>query len=195
VLIDGLNADNDSALNCIDFSSYHSCLYSLKKSISYCNKQKEIFFEYHKMSFGKKIQYWFPVFLWICFIFWMSTGMFSAQNTYLFFEPLLRFFVPSVSHKEIFFFHIILRKIAHLTEYFISGLLLFRAFRNGSDKKKEWLWAAFSLFIVVIIASSDEFHQSFVSTRTASFVDVGIDILGGFLAQGVNVIMFKRQQQ
>jgi VanZ family protein len=147
------------------------------------------------MSFIKKVQYWFPVFLWICFIFWMSTGMFSAQNTYLFFEPLLRFFVPSISHKEIIFFHIILRKLAHLTEYFISGLLLFRAFRNGSDKKREWLWAISSLLVVVIIAASDEFHQSFVSARTASLVDVGIDIFGGFIAQGVSLLMFQRQQQ
>jgi VanZ family protein len=125
----------------------------------------------------------------------MSTGMFSAQNTYLFFEPLLRFFVPSISHKEIIFFHIILRKLAHLTEYFISGLLLFRAFRNGSDKKREWLWAISSLLVVVIIAASDEFHQSFVSARTASLVDVGIDIFGGFIAQGVSLLMFQRQQQ
>lgn len=146
------------------------------------------------MSFRKKVQYWFPVFLWICFIFWMSTGMFSAQNTYLFFEPLLRFFVPSISHREIIFFHIILRKLAHLTEYFISGLLLFRAFRNGSDKKLAWLWAASSIFVVVVIAASDEFHQSFVSTRTASLVDVGIDVFGGLLAQGISVLKFQRRQ-
>ena len=147
------------------------------------------------MVFRDKIKYWFPVFLWIVFIFWMSTSMFSAQNTYLFFEPLLRFFVPTISHKEIIFFHIILRKLAHLTEYFISGLLLFRAFYKGSDKKSVWLWAASSLLVVAIIATGDEFHQSFVFTRTASLVDVGIDIFGGFLAQGVNVLLFQRQQR
>ena len=147
------------------------------------------------MIFRDKIKYWFPVFLWIVFIFWMSTSMFSAQNTYLFFEPLLRFFVPTISHKEIIFFHIILRKLAHLTEYFISGLLLFRAFYKGSDKKREWLWAASSLMVVAILAAGDEFHQSFVFTRTASLLDVGIDIFGGFLAQGVNVLLFRRQQQ
>lgn len=148
------------------------------------------------MSFGNKIQYWFPVLLWICFIFWMSTGMFSAQNTYVFFEPLLRFFSPSISQKEIVYFHLILRKLAHLTEYFISGILLFRAFRNGSEKKGEWIWALSSLLIVVIIAAGDELHQSFVATRTASLIDVGIDIAGGFFAQCVNVFMyqFRRKQ-
>ena len=143
------------------------------------------------MNFTKNVEYWFPVVLWIIFIFWMSTSMFSAQNTYAVLEPLLRFLVPSISPKEIIFFHIILRKLAHITEYFVSGLLLFRAFRNGSDKRREWLWAIFSLLVVVIIAASDEFHQSFVSTRTASLVDVGIDIFGGFIAQGVSVLMFK----
>jgi VanZ family protein len=147
------------------------------------------------MSFGKKVQYWFPVLLWIGFIFWMSTGIFSAQNTYLFFEPLLRFFVPSISQREIVVLHIAIRKLAHITEYFISGLLLFRAFKEGSDKKREWRWAISSLFAVAIIAVSDEFHQSFVSTRTASLVDVGIDILGGFLAQCVSVLMFQRNRQ
>ena len=147
------------------------------------------------MSFGKKIKYWLPVFLWIGFIFWMSTSMFSAQNTYLFFESLLRFFAPSISHKEVIVVHIFIRKLAHITEYFISGLLLFRAFREGSDKRREGLWAFSSLLVVVIIAASDELHQSFVPTRTATLVDVGLDIMGGFLAQGVSVLMFLRQQQ
>jgi VanZ family protein len=147
------------------------------------------------MSFGKKIKYWLPVFLWIGFIFWMSTSMFSAQNTYLFFESLLRFFAPSISHKEVIVVHIFIRKLAHITEYFISGLLLFRAFREGSDKRREGLWAFSSLLVVVIIAASDELHQSFVPTRTATLVDVGLDIMGGFLAQGVSVMMFKLRKQ
>jgi VanZ family protein len=146
------------------------------------------------MSFRKIIRYWFPVFLWIGFIFWMSTGIFSAQNTYTFFEPILRIFSPSISQKEILFFHMVIRKFAHLTEYFISGLLLFRAFRSGSDKKLEWIWAFFALLVVVLIAAGDEFHQSFVSTRTASLIDVGIDVFGGLLAQCISVIMFQRRR-
>jgi VanZ family protein len=125
----------------------------------------------------------------------MSTGTFSAQNTYMFFERLLRFFSPTISQKDIFVFHIILRKLAHVTEYLISGFLLFRAFRNDSDKRQEWYWAFSSLLVVVIIAVSDEFHQTFVPTRTASVVDVGIDILGGFFAQCVSILIFQRNQK
>jgi len=147
------------------------------------------------MSFTKKIKYWFPVFLWILVIFWMSTSMFSASNTYYYIEHFLRFFNPAISMKGIFLFHNILRKLAHVTEYFISGVLLFRAFRYGSEKGREWRWAILSLLVVAAIAASDEFHQTFVVTRTASLVDVGIDIMGGFLAQGVNVLLFRRQQR
>jgi VanZ family protein len=147
------------------------------------------------MSFRKKVQYWLPVLLWIGFIFWMSTGLFSSQNTYLFFEPLLRFFVPSISHKEIIIVHTFMRKLAHVTEYFISGLLLFRAFKNGSVKRQEWFWALYSLLVIVIIAASDELHQTFVPARTASIVDVGIDIMGGFLAQCISVLMYQRNRR
>jgi len=34
----------------------------------------------------------------------------------------------------------------------------------------------------VLWAATDEFHQSLVPTRTASFMDVGIDTAGGILA-------------
>jgi VanZ family protein len=147
------------------------------------------------MRFTKKVTYWIPVILWIVFIFWMSTSMFSASNTYTYIETLMRFIFPSISQKEILIFHNILRKLAHVTEYFISGLLLFRAFRYGSDKKSEWRWAFLSLAAITVIAASDEFHQTFVVTRTASLVDVGIDIFGGLLAQGINVLLFKRHQR
>jgi len=147
------------------------------------------------MSFRKKIQYWLPVVLWIGIVFWMSTEIFSAQNTSLFFEPLLRFFVPTISQKNIVVIHMLMRKLAHITEYFISGVLLFRAFRNGSENRREWLWALSSLLIIAIVAGSDEFHQSFVVTRTASVVDVCIDIFGGLLAQGVSVFSFQRQRR
>jgi len=148
-----------------------------------------------EMNFRKILQYWFPVALWIGFVFWMSTGMFSAHNTYLFLEPLVRFFSPSISQKEIVAVHLVLRKLAHVSEYFISGLLLFRAFKNGSTKRKEWIWALSSLIVIVIIAASDEYHQTFVIARTASLVDIGIDVMGGVLSQCFSILMCQRSRQ
>jgi VanZ family protein len=140
------------------------------------------------MSFIRIIKYWGPVVLWIGFIFWMSTGTFSSQNTSLIIEPILRFLLPSISPEKVAIIHGAIRKLGHVTEYFILGIFLFRAFRGGSKELKNLRWAFSSFLVVVLYAASDEFHQSFISSRTASLVDVGIDTLGGILAQGVSVL-------
>ena len=134
------------------------------------------------MNSNNNFKYWFPVVLWMCFIFWMSTAMFAAQNTSSIIEPILRFLMPSISRRELEHIHFITRKLAHVTEYFISGLLLFRAFRSGSEEHHAWRWALYSFLVIVLIAATDEYHQSFVPERTSSIVDVGIDAMGGVVA-------------
>jgi VanZ family protein len=116
----------------------------------------------------------------------MSTETFSTQNTFSLIETVLRFLVHEISSKEIGLIHAFIRKAGHVIEYFILGLLLFRAFRGGSIASWNWRWSFFAVIVVVLWAASDEFHQSFVPTRTASVVDVGIDTAGGILAQFVS---------
>ena len=74
-----------------------------------------------------------------------------------------------------------MRKAAHFTEYAILGflrpvLLPFCAAnfcdRDGSSP---------ALLLVVLYALLDEFHQSFVPSRTASIYDSVIDIAGGLV--------------
>jgi VanZ family protein len=63
---------------------------------------------------------------------------------------------------------LVLRKLAHATEYAVLGALLLRA--TGSEP------AAFVLGIAYAV--SDEVHQSFVSGREGAVLDVGIDAVG-----------------
>ncbi len=129
------------------------------------------------------VKYYLPVILWMGFTFWMSTGAFSSQNTFSFVETALRFFLPKISAQELDLIHAMIRKSAHVMEYFILGILLFRAFRGGSSGSWNWRWSFFAVILVALWAAGDEFHQSFVSTRTASVVDVVLDTAGGVLAQ------------
>jgi VanZ family protein len=129
------------------------------------------------------------------FIFWMSTGTFSAENTSSVIEPILRFLIPGISLQSLDMIHGLIRKCGHFTEYFILGLLLFRAFRSGSLELKTLRWAIFSIILVIIYAASDEYHQSFVATRTASLVDVGIDITGGIFAQGISSLWYGHKRK
>ena len=143
----------------------------------------------------RNFKYWIPVFLWMSFIFWMSSGTFSAQNTSLIIEPLLRFLLPSISQAGIIILHGAIRKFGHVAEYFILGILLFRAFRHDSKESRSLRWAFSSFFVVVLYAASDELHQSFISTRTASLLDVGIDMIGGILAQGISILWHINRQR
>ena len=70
---------------------------------------------------------------------------------------------------------LVLRKIAHATEYAILGALLARATgRTG---------VAFA--VGVLYAISDEFHQTFVAGRHGAPLDVAIDAVG--VAVGIAV--------
>lgn len=140
------------------------------------------------MSPVRNLKYWVPVLLWMSFIYWMSTDTFASENTSRIIEPILRFLMPSITPEKAALIHGVIRKLGHVTEYFILGILLFRAFRRDSKELLGWRWAFYSVLVVMLYAASDEFHQSFVSTRTASLFDVGIDTLGGILAQGVSVL-------
>jgi VanZ family protein len=140
------------------------------------------------MTLSKFLKYWFPVLLCVGFIYWMSTNMFSAHNTYFFLEPVIRFFFPSISHRRLVMIHNLVRKAAHVTEYFAIGLLLFRAFRSGSNDRRYLRWALSSVVVIALLAASDEYHQSGLPTRTGSMMDIGIDTMGGVLAQCASVL-------
>ncbi len=71
----------------------------------------------------------------------------------------------------------ILRKIAHMTEYFILVFLLYRAFR-GSFNLATFYLILWSFSLSFLYAVSDEVHQAFVPQRYSSPLDVFIDIAG-----------------
>jgi VanZ family protein len=141
------------------------------------------------------IRFWLPVILWMCFIFWMSTDTFSSENTSSLVESILYLLFPGISAQAVDLIHTVLRKLGHVTEYFILGLLLFRAFRGETSKKWSWRWTVLALLFVVFYAATDEFHQSFSSAREASVADVGIDALGGILSQIGVVLTLNRHER
>jgi VanZ family protein len=136
------------------------------------------------------LKYWLPVILWMGVIFWMSTGTFSSEHTSRFIVPLLNFLFPWLSPQNVDLIHELIRKAVHVAEYFILGLLLFRAFRSESSQEWRTQWTIYTVIGVMLYAVCDEFHQSFVATRGASLVDVAIDSAGGVFSQ--IVIMFRR---
>lgn len=103
---------------------------------------------------------WLAVLVWAALIFY-----FSAQ--------------PSLS-THLGIWDIILRKTAHMVEFGVLSLLVWRAIRQHGIPETRALaaGAAFSL----LYAFSDEFHQRYVSGRSATLRDVGFDLAGIIVA-------------
>lgn len=123
-----------------------------------------------------------PLVVWMLFIYIASTGGFSSDNTSRILRPLLIWLFPQISEERIAALHFLMRKTAHFTEYAVLGFLAARAFIGSSHRVLREKWLHVSVLLVVAYALSDEFHQSFVSARTASIFDSLIDIAGGLFA-------------
>lgn len=78
--------------------------------------------------------------------------------------------------------HLITRKLAHVAEYAILGFLAARAFRTSPRPAISSRWFMISLILVISYALIDEYHQSFVPTRSASLWDSLLDMAGGLTA-------------
>ena len=125
----------------------------------------------------------------MAFISFASTGNFSAGNTSRIIGPLVLWLFPDTTPETLLVIHGITRKIAHLTEYALLGILAARAFRGSSREGLRDRWFLASLALVVVYALFDEYHQSFVPSRTGTIYDSLIDIAGGFAA----LIIVKRR--
>lgn len=65
------------------------------------------------------------------------------------------------------------RKIAHITEYLILGLLMFNALKQFNI-----LNIYYAIILCILYSCTDEFHQLFINGRSGSFRDVLIDTIG-----------------
>jgi VanZ family protein len=128
------------------------------------------------------LKYWLPVLIWMALIFSASSDSHSYEHSSFFIEPLLHWLFPRMSQSRVEAIHHLTRKCAHLTEYAVLALLLWRALRQPvKNDPRPWGWpkAGLALAIVFLYAASDEFHQIFVPTRSPLVSDVFIDTAGG----------------
>ncbi len=123
-----------------------------------------------------------PLVAWMAVVFFASTDAFSASHSGQLVRPVLLWLFPHISEGQISTIHFLIRKAGHLTEYAILGLLAARAFHGSAHAELRRRGFEVALSLVVLYAFSDEFHQSFTPSRTASIYDSLIDITGGLAA-------------
>ena len=112
--------------------------------------------------------------LWMVVIFVLShqSASISSGQSGVFVEQL-HHIAPSVDQQLLTF---LVRKGAHIFAYFVLGILTFNAlWRVDLSKFKFNYLLGLSIIVCALYATSDEFHQLFISGRSGEIRDIIID--------------------
>ncbi len=137
---------------------------------------------------------WIAAILWLIVIAIESTAMLSSNNTSRILYPLLHYLV-GLDWDRFEVWHFYIRKTGHVVGYGTLSILLFRAWRAtlpvSNNLRWTFRWANAAILGTALVASLDEWHQTFIPTRTGTVRDVILDTCAGIAAQ-VLVLLWLR---
>ena len=128
------------------------------------------------------LTYWLPPIAWAAMILSASSDVFSASHTGGWIEIVISWLGRSLSPPALDLLNHILRKIGHVTAYGSLSALSFRALR-GARPRWNPRWAIGAIALAALVASIDEYHQSFIPSRTGTWHDVVLDTAAAILVQ------------
>lgn len=126
----------------------------------------------------KKIVSWILLLVWMYIIFSFSnqTGGDSGGLSGKIVQVIINIFNIDTTENIYNTLQFAVRKLAHATEYFILGILVFNALYNTINSIKKI--PLISITICIIYSITDELHQFFIPDRVASIKDCIIDSTG-----------------
>jgi VanZ family protein len=137
---------------------------------------------------------WTAAVLWLVVIAIESTSYLSANNTSRFLYPILHF-LSGIDPAHFQPLHHFLRKAGHVFGYGLLSILLFRAFRESmpipGNPKWHVQWSGIAVVGTAVVASLDEWHQSFLPSRTGRWQDVVLDTSAALAAQLLVFLFFR----
>jgi VanZ family protein len=146
-------------------------------------------------SRSKALKYWtsvwLPVVIGMILIAIESTEAFGANHTS---EPLRRVWEAlfgAVTNPDWDVIHHIIRKCGHFFAYGFIGLAWLRAWWLTLPNSRFFMDAGLALLGTCLIATCDEFHQTFLPNRTGSAWDVLLDCSGALVLELI-VYLFVR---
>jgi VanZ family protein len=146
--------------------------------------------------FTHKLLAWLPTLFWLGVIASFSTDTFSAAHTGGILMRIIHAVYGAISHRQFEQLHFIVRKTAHFTVYGTLGCLAFLAWRKTLPAPQRWTWgwSGLAMTVVFATASLDEFHQTFVPSRTGTSRDVLLDLVSALFFQ-ILIAVFLRQRR
>ena len=104
----------------------------------------------------KFFRYWFPLITY-CILIFLQSSFPSIES------------VPELPYID---------KLLHFFAYAVLGALFLRAYKTSQIRNRLNLIIMLSILSSSLYGISDEFHQYFVSSRSAEWMDIFADILG-----------------
>lgn len=141
---------------------------------------------------------WLAAILWTLIIATESSDMFSSSHTSRYLYPFLTWLFGPIDPARYEFWHGIGRKAGHIIGYGILCLLYFRAWRvTLPDFRIRWSgkWAALALLMTAFVAALDEWHQSYIPSRTGTVHDVLLDSSAGLLFLVLTYLWVRRRKE
>ena len=128
---------------------------------------------------------WTPVVIAVAIICVESTDLFSAKNTSSFLRPIVERWFGHINDSSWDLYHHYLRKTGHFVGYGLVAFTFLRAWMHTLDLRAPgplFAWRLKSTLLAIlstaIVASCDEYHQTFIPSRTGSPYDVLLDTCG-----------------
>jgi VanZ family protein len=141
---------------------------------------------------------WIPALIWLGIITFESTSYLSSDNTSRILYPVLHFLL-GLDPARFAVWHHHIRKTGHFVGYFTLSCLLFRAWRATLSivPPAEWSlrWATVSFLMTTLVASLDEWHQTFIPSRTGNIHDVILDSSAALVAQIAIFIWLRKNRR
>ena len=139
---------------------------------------------------------WIAAILWLGIIVTESTNLGSADNTGQILYRLLHFLL-GLDPTHFPLWHFLIRKSGHFIGYFTLSWLLFRAWRDTfplSGRNWSIEWARISFFMAALVACLDEWHQTYLPSRTGRLHDVVLDSSAALIAQIVLFLLLRKRR-
>lgn len=134
---------------------------------------------------------WWPVAIGIALVFVESTAYFGADHTSRPFRWLVQSLFGPVSDANWDTVHHFIRKSGHFLGYGILGLAWLRAWWITLPLSRFLHDAGLALVGTALVATCDEWHQTYLPNRTGSPWDVLLDCCGALFMQSVVYISLR----
>ncbi|HUH64732.1 MAG TPA: VanZ family protein [Terracidiphilus sp.] len=136
---------------------------------------------------------WLPVLVAILLVAIESTPAFGSDRTSGPLRQLWEWLFGAVSDHAWHILHALIRKSGHFTGFGLVGLTWFRAWRMTLAGASFLRVEILAMIGTALVASADEYHQSFLPNRTASLRDVLLDCVGALVTIAVAHQVLKRR--